>query len=321
MSTVFVDKFVRSVSGYRYKGRHSWVTTGNHVSPIAYVACGGDLKIGSDTRVDIPNRVLYGFPTNAVNRSWADLVNAIRGEQAQIAQTLIEMDENIEFIYESAVSLKRAYSAAKHGKLGKLAKSLRPSDVASKWLGLNWGILPATADIWKAVNVLGQEVPIGSYKGHGPFQEVVEQNLSGNPKRLSNTHGFVVQGCDAYVNNPNLFLLQQLGLVNIAATAWDLIPFTVVIDWFVDVGSFLNGFSDLLGVEILNPYSGVLRRTYLKETWRTVPRLDTEGKMWSYVRDTRLKRPVLDFNVDGGLIGNARRAANAISLLVLALGR
>lgn len=321
MSTVFVDKFTRSVSGYRYKGRYSYVTTGNHVTPIAYLACGGDLKIGSDTRVDIPNRIQYHFPTNAINRSWAELVSAIRGEQAQIAQTLAEMDENIEFIYESAVSLKRAYSAAKRGKLGKLVKSLRPSDAASKWLGLNWGILPATADIWKAVNVLGQEVPIGSYKGHGPFQESMQQNLAGNPKRLQNTHGFVVQGCDAYVNNPNLFLLQQLGLVNIAATAWDLIPFTVVIDWFVDVGSFLNGFSDLLGVEILNPYSGVLRRAFVKETWVAKPNLNTEGRMWSYVRDARLKRPVLDFNVDGGLIGNAKRAANAISLLVLALGR
>jgi hypothetical protein len=49
------------------------------------------------------------------------------------------------------------------------------------------------------------------------------------------------------VTNPNLDLLQSLGLANPAEVIWELVPFSFLIDHVVGIGNFLSSFSDELG--------------------------------------------------------------------------
>jgi hypothetical protein len=49
------------------------------------------------------------------------------------------------------------------------------------------------------------------------------------------------------VTNPNLDLLQSLGLANPAEVIWELIPFSFLIDHVTGIGNFLSAFSDELG--------------------------------------------------------------------------
>lgn len=50
------------------------------------------------------------------------------------------------------------------------------------------------------------------------------------------------------VSNPDLHRLNQYGLLNPALVAWELVPFSFVIDWFVKVGDYLGSLSDWAGM-------------------------------------------------------------------------
>ena len=65
------------------------------------------------------------------------------------------------------------------------------------------------------------------------------------------------------VSNPNLFLANQLGFVNAGVVAWDVVPFSFVLDWFVNVGQFLAAFTDFWGLTISNSQTSLL---WIRET-------------------------------------------------------
>jgi hypothetical protein len=46
--------------------------------------------------------------------------------------------------------------------------------------------------------------------------------------------------------------LRDYGLINIAENAWELIPFSFVVDWFVGVGDFLHNITALAGLTFEN---------------------------------------------------------------------
>lgn len=65
-------------------------------------------------------------------------------------------------------------------------------------------------------------------------------------QRLFNLTGTVdfCSGGSVHIKNPVLFLLESTGLTNILGTAWELLPLSFVIDWFIRI-------KDLIG--LLNP--------------------------------------------------------------------
>lgn len=60
-------------------------------------------------------------------------------------------------------------------------------------------------------------------------------------------------------NNPSLGTLQQFGISNPLLLAWELIPYSFVVDWFVPVGDFLQGLDAFLGKSFL---AGTVSYTY-----------------------------------------------------------
>jgi hypothetical protein len=61
----------------------------------------------------------------------------------------------------------------------------------------------------------------------------------------------------ARVSDSTLANISSLGLINPAQVAWELVPYSFVVDWFLPVGSFLEALTDTAGLTFV---SGV--RTY-----------------------------------------------------------
>ncbi|DAD51396.1 maturation protein [ssRNA phage Gephyllon.1_13] len=57
---------------------------------------------------------------------------------------------------------------------------------------------------------------------------------------------------DVTISDPNILRLNQMGFVNPAVIAWELVPFSFVVDWFVNVGEVLSAFTDLAGLSLSN---------------------------------------------------------------------
>lgn len=132
--------------------------------------------------------------------------------------------------------------------------------LASNWLEYSFGWKPLIEDIYNAADHLQNPIksirPTGSYKNTHTAKSVSGSVPSGFWAILS-VQGvrYAKCGCEVTVNNPNLYLLNKLGLANPAAVAWELIPFSFAVDWFVTVGEFLNSGTDFLGLTVTNPWS------------------------------------------------------------------
>jgi hypothetical protein len=56
------------------------------------------------------------------------------------------------------------------------------------------------------------------------------------------------------VSNESLAGLEQLGLTNPALIAWELVPFSFVIDWLIPIGTFLEALTATLGMSFTGGY-------------------------------------------------------------------
>ena len=61
------------------------------------------------------------------------------------------------------------------------------------------------------------------------------------------------------ITNPNTALLTQLGLTNPLLVAWDIIPFSFVVDWFIPVSTYLKRYNDMAGFSYVDPVTTVIK--------------------------------------------------------------
>jgi len=59
-------------------------------------------------------------------------------------------------------------------------------------------------------------------------------------------------GANVSITNPNLFLANRLGLLNAPGVAWDLIPWSFVVNMFTNMGQIVNSMTDFVGVQVVN---------------------------------------------------------------------
>lgn len=50
------------------------------------------------------------------------------------------------------------------------------------------------------------------------------------------------------VSNPNLWLAERAGTLNAAAVAWDLVPWSFIVNMFVNTGQVVNSITDFYGL-------------------------------------------------------------------------
>ena len=63
-------------------------------------------------------------------------------------------------------------------------------------------------------------------------------------------------GGQVRISNPNAWLAERAGLANPLAVAWDLVPWSFLINMFTNVGSLVNQISDFYGLSFSNTFTG-----------------------------------------------------------------
>lgn len=137
-------------------------------------------------------------------------------------------------------------------------KALSSKDPASQWLAFQYGWLPLMSDIHEGVLAIG--------KMRQEFEMTVRVRASSKDvyhpanQRLDCERTAGVSRKYVLKEPPSANL--QLGLIDPLSVAWELVPFSFVVDWFLPVGSFLENLAVL-------PYlqgtvvKGVLQRNIL----------------------------------------------------------
>lgn len=199
-------------------------------------------------------------PTNRALEKFKDKL----GSDAMLATNMFEWRQSLGLIEESAGLLLKSVRQIRRFDFKGAATTLgvrRPSGLkrnaksfGDNFLKFHFGAEPLVNDIYAAVDVLQGEPPpervsVSTQYKSGPYHssDVVRKYTDDYITKVKLT-------ADVRINNPNLWAANQLGLVNPASWAWEAIPFSFVLDWFVNVGSFLGSFTEYAGLELTNKH-------------------------------------------------------------------
>lgn len=196
-------------------------------------------------------------------RSTVDMVNNRTFAAYQRARL-----EAVKRVERRARDLVRGYRALRKGRFREFLSTLgvkpkkkhemkrwnKPKDAAGLWLEYWFGWSPTVNDIYNAVNLWQSPVPDAAFSAASSFQEsrvTSYSNTDDSLVRNSWTGKFIVRlQARVRISNPNLYEANRLGLTNPAAVAWEVVPFSFLIDWFVNVGEVIGGYTSELGLEI-----------------------------------------------------------------------
>jgi hypothetical protein len=272
-------------------------------------------------------------PSGAMSTLAFEKLKGKIAEKAELGVFLAELSQSTRMIAKRATQLSRAYRALRRGQLNVFFNELGVSkrrrgthaskDVAGLWLEYSFGWTPMIGDVYDAVSVLQssfREIRVSAsarnrYVKRRPECPVISEGTTYDRQRYEES---VWTGVAIKVTNPNLWLANSLGLINPAVVAWELVPFSFVVDWFSTVGTFLSHGTDMLGLSQSKAYTSKLvkgweasRYHYQWAPYGTGP---TKIEAVKFSRVASL--PSVGISFRPVKLPHWKRAANATSLLV-----
>lgn len=274
---------------------------------------------------------MFGSSMTAVeNKVYNKFKDAV-STTSSLGVNIVEYKQTLGMIQNTLAALRSPFKTfalqvrryARHAKNKNLFRTAL-KDMGDAWLAFHFGVEPLLKDLHATLERLEQQHSNSSWK-----RIVVHGSNRWNFKKVDNSsyswshdesyHGIVRFQAEVRMKSPTLALLSDFGVINPATLAWELIPFSFVVDWFIPVGSYLNSFSDLVGYETANPSKTWYLRFNGSQTY-----IDGNRRYTGTFRGCRIQRTLTPitfsippFRIPPGL--SPSRGATSISLLLQAL--
>lgn len=214
-------------------------------------------------------------------------------------------------------------------------QAVKPASFANNYLEFVFGWAPLVEDIRNAVKVLGREFKSGNVVATA--KDVVREDWQSSfykPTGQPDTFDTFEQTCIVRlqarirVSNPNVLLASELGLINPVQVAWQVVPFSFLIDTFVPIGKFLGSFTDFAGLEVERPFVSLLVDIKTSSSSRyygwpyNAHDIDEVAQGYNFVRDLEMFTvPTLMSRVGLPTSNLLGRAASTVALLVQQLNQ
>lgn len=203
------------------------------------------MAAGISSRTDVSG----GWTSSNDYRLIGRLQNAVSGSTFNAGVFLGEGREALNMIANRASQIYGAFRAFKHGDSRSAAriltrhndrkKAISRTAVANNWLELQYGWLPLLADIHDGMGFLAHHLNV-------PLQHVVRvSEKSSNPSQTFGQGQFIHQNKVSYRRKSIKAILKEqnvyqlAGLTDPLSVAWELMPYSFVIDWFLPIGDYL----------------------------------------------------------------------------------
>lgn len=204
------------------------------------------------------------------------------GVEANLAQDLAQMRQTFGLVTSTANRIYRSVRSLKKGDIPSAVRELthgqrpngkikigKPSPtktVAENWLELQYGWKPLLQDIegtFKSMSVLHandfvQRVAVSAKSENETVSTTPSQYDSALFKPgLAITHKVRVNTRCKFVlrfriASPLRSFMAQTGFTNPINLAWEILPFSFVVDWFIPIGSYLESFHSFDGLEFVD---------------------------------------------------------------------
>lgn len=263
----------------------------------------------------------------ATNKAYEKFVGSIH-ETATLQLLLAERREAAGMILNRVLTLRKAWLALRSGRFKEFLKTLdvppkkkhrgvvrvRAKQASAYWLEYWFGWSPFVSDIFTAVDLLDS-----------PYPMVKASKVSGSTRIVKEGYHHRVEEvtrckitADVSISNPMLYRASQFGVINPALVAWELVPFSFLVDWFIPVGNYLRSYTDFVGLELQNACHSYLVRG-VSEYGYNINRqpsrpVTTKAGFTAFTRSTGIPGPSITVTLPNRL--SVTRGATAISLLV-----
>ncbi len=238
-----------------------------------------------------------------------------------------EGHQTLRLIGDTAYKLARAFRKVKKGDLASASRILTGKShdpvtgkVANNWLELQYGWLPLLSDCHDGALFLAHHLntPL-TVKVRARFQKKRGPTDVGYPYpnfSSSLTTGQII----AYLKEKNV--AQLSGLTNPASIAWELVPFSFVVDWFLPIGQYLDARglqSALTGTFVTTKVHYVSANCYNRSSAKSLDYRYKSVDMTRTISTTlSVPTPVLK---PLGKVASWQHAANGIALLTQVFNR
>lgn len=267
------------------------------------------------------------------NRVYSRFLGKVRSSNANLGVTLATYRQTFDMVGDRAEKLAGSLKSLER-QLRKIPRSRRLKNYAIGSAGLmlegSFGWVPLMMDLKDSLNTLAR----------GPGPEWVRASASeiyywSETKTTRPVKGWTVtdsvQSILRYTYaakvsyDQNLFLTNRLGLINLPGIAWDLVPWSFVVNMFTNMGQCVNSLTDSIGVTFSDS-SGTRSASTLLDKYGKYNGTDVVGYFHTtaHGRDKRrhigvpIARPTLQFKVPQDTL---MRATIAYSLVIQRLNR
>lgn len=270
------------------------------------------------------------------------LVDKWKNSDVNVGVSLGESKESLGMVASSLNSLVQSARQLKRGNLGgaiahfknpiprssrrKAAKRLSQGDISGSWLALNLGWVPLVSDVYSALEYVRDD---------GGYAKVTSSWVKGTVS-CSYPNFPPVQGKTLVAVCKSRYVCcvrtppteyDRLGLTNPAVVAWELVPWSFVVDYFLPIGDIINAMTALRidtkdvflekRYDLVVQYDPLPKGSYISyNRWWAVSGLPpTRTRYWAYSRErvsiaSQLVAGTLEVSVPTSL----KRVANLAAL-------
>lgn len=178
------------------------------------------------------------------------LVKDVKDHDFNAGIYLAEMNKSSSMVASSLskitgalISLKRGRwaDAARHLGVRPRPTRLKTTDVSGRWLELQYGWVPLLADTFEAARSM-EAITAGPRKQVFRRSHTVKRTIEGSssPSYYSQMVNRTTRRTIYYEMEEELSFARQLGLLDPMSVAWELTPWSFVVDWFIPIGSYID---------------------------------------------------------------------------------
>lgn len=260
-----------SLSRYEYQRAygqsHYQIVTGNWTKVIGCIDAGGQfntLNHFNGACSDATARV-----TMSTSAALAAARNRLKAKHVDLGVAFAERKATSRMLGDTAKRLANAVRSLQRGNFRNAARQLgitgrtgapRGANWTNHWLQLQYGWKPLLSDVYGACDALSKR-PLSDWRVTAKAARTDHDTFVYNSPPDSGSFGNLAGSClvvaerqrgvfvrlDAIPENDLTMSLTSLGVTNPLLVAWELVPYSFVVDWILPVGSWLDSLDALLG--------------------------------------------------------------------------
>lgn len=199
-------------------------------------------------------------PSNLKSRAEIKALLKLKDQDVNFAQAFAERQMTANLLGDSLARIAKSVRQLRRGKLKQAWRTIGgdPKTLPQSWLEYQYGWTPLLSDVFNSAKLLQTKdeksnwgVTVRGTAIEKSKADTITPGMYAHTVHLSKMWSCKVR-LDYTPGDDMLRLLAQLGFTNPALLAWELLPYSFVIDWGISVGDWLSSLDAAVGWEFLS---------------------------------------------------------------------